>query len=66
MTSNIRAASAVPFLGEISAIASHRFLAEATQSEYAPHTDILRPGDKVGGVYFVSSGTIRVYYIGPD
>lgn len=66
MTPNAQIASAVPFLGDISVTAAHKFLAGATQSEYAPHADILRPGDEVGGVYFVSSGTIRVYYVGPD
>ena len=66
MDPNAQLASAVPFLGEMSATAVHKFLASATQSKYAPHADILRPGDEVGGVYFVSSGTIRVYYVDPD
>ncbi|WP_067732933.1 Crp/Fnr family transcriptional regulator [Novosphingobium naphthalenivorans] len=30
---------------------------------FAPRTILLQPGDRVSGVYFVSEGTIRIYYV---
>jgi len=56
----------IPFAGNMSAEAFGFLNDNLKRNTVAPGADILHPGDVVNGVYIVQSGTIRVYYVGPD
>lgn len=55
-----------PFTRLMQADARERLRSSITRKMVAPGADILHPGDTVDGVYLVSAGAIRVYYISPD
>lgn len=56
----------LPPFSELPPTARKRLHANLTRRRAAPGADILSPGDVVNGVYFVLSGDIRVYYVGPE
>ncbi len=56
----------IPFADNMSDEAFGFLKDNLKRNTVAPGADILHPGDAVNGVYLVQSGTIRVYYVGPD
>lgn len=66
MTSLEEIREAIPFARDMEAGTFDFLRANLTRTEVPAGSDILHPGDVVDGVYLVRSGTIRVYYVGPD
>ncbi len=51
------------FLQQMGKEAKTYLLDRCQKVSLPPHKDILQPGDRVNGVYLVTAGTIRVYYL---
>lgn len=66
MTANDELREVIPFARDMETGPFDFLKANLTQATVPAGADILHPGDVVDGVYLVKSGTIRVYYIGPD
>lgn len=54
------------FLREMGEEGRERLLAQARRLSAPGGKDLLHPGDVVSGVYLVTSGAIRVYYVDPN
>lgn len=61
----IRLAEGFPFLANTSE-QTRALLGRLPVREVAPHTTVLRRGDPVEGVFLVTSGDLRVYYLTAD
>lgn len=55
-----------PFLDAMSPAGKHKVQEAISTQTIEAGADILGPGDRVGGIYLVRAGSIRVYYIDPN